>query len=323
MRSPVDEIWIERSSVRAPIQEDESLTSTVVRLAETFGYNAPGELVVELLGLLDGDLASLPVWRDRAGLFGILNGMTEAELEAALILPAGEDLPSRIRLGSLVLDRDQVETAVMHVAPGQLARDLKQHGECWHRRTWAIRCLPADPATGEVLIDRCPACGAPFWWRDLVTVSQCSNEECRLLLDQVPPRFLPGQEREWFRPLGDLLGPDAAARDRVRNSLPADVRGWPEADILDTAEWVATLEDRLAGRPRMSLGLEDRSRGLARLQAWPGSVDGILDDHWTRRAAEGRFGRLRASAEAEAALCDLRSLKGRAFVSDALREVRG
>lgn len=323
MRAPVDEIWIERSSVRAPVREDESLTSVAIRLAGTLGYNAPGELVAEMLEIQDSNLASLPVWQDRANLFRILNGMTEAELEAGLVLPAHADLRSRVRFGSLTLDRDQIETARMRIAPGQLARDRQRHGEGWHRRTWSIRCLPADPATGELLIDHCPACGSPFWWRDLVTVSHCPNEDCLLPLDRLPPTYLPDPEREQLKPLSDLLGPDEAARERLRSSLPDEVQGWPEADILDTVEWLATLEDSLASRPTTALGCVDRARGLRRLQAWPGSVGTILDDHWADRAGEGRLGRLRAAAETEAALRDLRSLRGRAFVAETVREVRG
>jgi hypothetical protein len=128
MRAPVDEIWIERSSVRAPLREDESLTSVAIRLAGTLGYNTPGELVAEMLEIQDSNLASLPVWQDRANLFRVLNGMTEAELEAGLVLPAHQDLSSRVRFGSLTLDRDQIETARMRVAPGQLARDRQRHG---------------------------------------------------------------------------------------------------------------------------------------------------------------------------------------------------
>lgn len=314
MRDPVEEIWIERSTVRAPVRKGESLTSVAIRLAGTLGYNAPGELVAEMLGIQDGELASLPVWQNRAGLFGILNGMTEAELQAGLVLPAHEDLRSRVRIGSLILDRDQFETARMRIAPGQLARDLEQHGECWHRRTWSIRCLPADPATGEVLIDRCPSCGSPLWWRDLVAVSQCPSEECRLPLDRLPPTFLADREREWIKPLGDLLGPEETARGRLRSSLPAEAQGWPEADILDTADWLAALEDRLAGGPATTLGLEHRARGLSRLQGWPGSVDDLLDCHWAPRAGAGRLARLRAAAFAEAAVQDLRSLRGRALM---------
>jgi len=323
MRAPVDEIWIEQSTVRAPVREDESLTSVAIRLAGTLGYNAPGELVAEMLEIQDGDLASLPVWRDRAGLFGILNGMTEAELAAGLVLPANEDLRSRVRLGFLILDRDQLETARMRIAPGQLARDLAQHGECWHRRTWSIRCLPADPATGEVLIDRCPSCATPLWWRDLVAVSQCPNEECRLPFERVTPMVLRDREREWIKPLGDLLGPDGTARERLRSSLPPEVRSWPEADILDAVDWLATLEDRLAGRPAVTLGLENRARGLSRLQGWPGSVDALLERHWAIDSGAGRLARLRAAAFAEAAVQDLRSLRSRSLIGDVVREVRG
>jgi hypothetical protein len=174
-----------------------------------------------------------------------------------------------------------------------------------------------------VLIDHCPACRSPFWWRDLVAVSHCPNEDCLLPLDRLAPTYLPDPEREQLEPLGDPLGPDEAARERLRGSLPGEFHGWPEADILDTVEWLATLENRLAGRPSTALGCVDRVGGLRRLQAWPGSVDGLLDDHWAGRVREGRLGRLRASAETEAALRDLHSIRGRAFVAETVREVRG
>jgi hypothetical protein len=210
--------------------------------------------------------------------------------------------------------------AMAHGRRARLAKDLAAGGEPWQRYLWSIRCLAADPETGEVLTDRCPACGSPFWWRDVREITRCPNLVCGLQLTSLPVQRLRGASLRALRSLSDLFcrGQDA----KVRAGMPDAVRAWPAADILDLIEWLARLGFRLQGHAEPPLGLRERLAGLAMLEDWPVPFERHLRRYWRVRGSKDRLARVLALGGLETCLQSLRSKKARDFVGPILRQVR-
>jgi hypothetical protein len=276
--------------------------------------------VSQLLDMPGEHLAAIAVQNDAARAFARVNAIPDEAVEATMLLPAPGESLGRVRYHGLVLDRDQIETAVMRIAPGRLAKDLAAGDEPWQRYLWSIRCLPLDPETGETLLDRCPACGSPFWWRDVREMTRCPNLSCGLQLTSLPVQRLRGAGLRAFRSLSDLFCPGQDANARA--GLPEAVRAWPMADIVDLIEWLARLEFRLRGRAELPLGLRERLAGLAMLQQWPEPIERHLDRYWRGRITKDRLARVLALGELETMLQSLRSKRARDFAGPVLRQIR-
>lgn len=303
---------------RAPLQPGETLASVAVRYAAIFGEGRA--FVSQLLDMPGEHLAAIAVQNDAARAFARVNAIPDETLEATMILPAPGEALGRVRYHGIILDRDHIETATMRIAPGRLAKDLAAGGEPWQRYHWSIRCLAADPETGEVLIDRCPACGSPFWWRDVREITRCPNLVCGLQLTSLPVQRLRGAGLRALRSLSDLFCPGQDAK--VRSGMPDAVRAWPVADILDLIEWLARLGFRLQGHAEPPLGLRERLAGLAMLEDWPVPFERHLRRYWRVRGSNDRLARVLALGELETLLQSLRPPRARDFVGPVLRRIR-
>jgi hypothetical protein len=318
--TPLRASWLDLpvSPWRAPLQPGETLPSVAVRFGAIFGNGRA--FVSQLLDMPGDHLAAITVREEAARAFSRVNGIPDEALQTVLMRPAPGEPLGRVRYHGLILDRDQVETAAMRIAPRRLAQDLATGDEPWQRYLWSIRCLPADPETGEILHDRCPECGCPFWWRDIREITRCPSLSCGLRLASIPPRRLRGANLLTLQSLADLFRPERDAG--VWKRLPEAVSEWPVADILDLIDWLARLERRLRGRSEAEHDLQKRSNGLALLEGWPTSIEHHLERYWQVRGSKGRLGRVLVAGELETMLQNLRSERAREFVSPVLRRVR-
>ena len=159
----------------------ECIASIAMRLAPC-GLVTTRELLRLGLELNENSLAILPERDEAVRRLAVIGGFDIDDLKSrcwrrtdhsAFVL--GRELPS----DWLVTDRRRV-------APGQLAKD---HDDAWIPTLWQIGAFPCDPATGEVLIDRCPDCKWPLRWSHTNTVWQCAR--CNYDLRKAAPRFVP------------------------------------------------------------------------------------------------------------------------------------
>ncbi|AWM87091.1 hypothetical protein C4E04_10320 [Microvirga sp. 17 mud 1-3] len=289
-----------------------------VRFGSIFGDGRA--FVPQLLDMPGDHLAAIAVREEAARAFARVNGIPDGALQTVLMRPVPGEPLGRVHYHGLILDRDQVETAAMRIAPNRLAQDLAAGHEPWQRYLWSIRCLPADSETGEVLHDRCPECGCPFWWRDIHEITRCPNLSCGLRLASIPARRLRGANLLSLQSLANLFRPQRDAG--VWKRLPEAVSEWPVADVLDLIDWLARLEGRVRGWSDAGLGLRERSKGLALLEEWPVSIEHHLERYWRVRGSKGRLGRVLVAGELETILQNLRSERAREFVGPVLRRVR-
>lgn len=155
----IDDAW----PYRVPLQEDELLSSFLIRNAHVHGttpyrflsYYWPGRQIWNR----DTDRTADSVWLDELGL---LADVPTGRLEASTLLPFRRVLGSTLRNGDTPL---LLSISIFHRTRRrhglQFCPACLAEGRHWFRRIWRLGFVVVCPEHGIALLDACPACGSP------------------------------------------------------------------------------------------------------------------------------------------------------------------
>jgi hypothetical protein len=186
------------------------------------------------------------------------------------------------------------------------------------RNDWLVVAMPCDLETGEVLLDRCPACLSLLGWKNLRNVWSC--QACEFDLRTAAPRWCLSEEMTAANELADfIVDPD--------DKLPSALVALPFLDVLKLASWLTYFR---AIPQELSLGItaKNSALGFFQLKRWPMSFDEVVLDLLgvsgaNDLAAGDAITRSKAAAGIIACIDRLPSTKARDFVKSRLMEFLG
>jgi len=167
-----------------------------------------------------------------------LAGVDISVVRAGMAIP-DPNSGSSIHFGPFILNYDQISQLRRRIAPQVFANDISRKREPFHRSVWTIKALCADPETGELIIQDCPACGAALLWANITEVGRCGSCAQKLWLS--PAKTPTGIDRELSSFYGELFHPDEKRRAALRQHLPGELAEWNEAAILEFVDSLATV----------------------------------------------------------------------------------
>lgn len=151
------------------------------------------------------------------------------------------------------------------VAPARLAAD----GENARiRNVWLVAAMPCDVETGEVLLDRCPACLNLLGWTNLRTVWTC--QACDFDLRFAAPRLCPPETFAAAKELASFIF-DRGVR------LPPPLDELPSLDLLKLCSWLAHVR-MLPAELFLGITAKNAPAGFAQVKRWPHSFDETVFD---------------------------------------------
>lgn len=156
---------------------------------------------------------------------------------------------------------------VRRVAPGVLAND---GDDPYCRLSWRFVPLTVDVASGELLIERCPACLCTLTWAGIVSVHRCQS--CNHDLRSCRPMFAGADTLASARRLASVLG---FWEDRPIK-FPHPFTTADMVDAMRTLEWGA----RFGGQMRLDRTAKspaNASRGIDVIENWPRDLELAAD----------------------------------------------
>ena len=192
-----------------------------------------------------------------------------AEALAALAHPYLDEDRRLVRWGEGVLRRGDLLLDRRRIAPAAL-RDA-----AYVRAAWQCRHLPYDADTGELLLERCPACSKTLRWSRAWGVGSC--EWCRADLaslerPKLHARRLPAYQR--FAALTSVIAP---VRAQARVGLAPELARLAEPVLIDLVIGAGAAlgpSPKAIGRSRLrQLAAAEMGgaigRGMALISGWP------------------------------------------------------
>jgi hypothetical protein len=240
--------------------DDEAIASVAVRLAP-MGKISTDTLLRLHLGMIDQSISTIATRPDAIAELAALGSLNLGRLSLGAwkaFKDRTEFLGYELPVGWLVPERRRV-------APGRLAAD----GENARiKNTWLLSGMPCDLETGEVLLDRCPACFNLLGWRNLQHVWSC--QVCKIDLRSIAPKPCPLETFTAAKELARYLF-DREIR------LPAPVDALPSLDILKLSAWLSHFR-ALSGELSLAIAPKNAPAGFFQLKRWPLSFDEIVFD---------------------------------------------
>lgn len=165
----------------------------------------------------------------------------------------------------------------------------------YHRAIWSIRALPFCPQTGEMLLDRCPACNEVQKWHHCNGIDRC--DFCAWALTDAQPTLVPPPLLGRLRLAAALIDPVPAHRAAAIAALPPEIQvlgPGPAFDLLTVLAGVVEPTIRMRGR----IGFKPDSTPSAicaamaeawdLLAGWPGNFEEFAASRISTR--KSRFG---------------------------------
>jgi hypothetical protein len=188
-------------------------------------------------------------------------------------VPLTPDLPGTNFHGATVPLYD-IDLDLRRIAPSWLAGEA--HHSALGHHSLATHC----PASGDLLVDRCPRCdGALLWSR--IRLEECTR--CGLDIRTLQPARVTGRQLRETRPMLDIIHPDPARHEQAAARLPDGLSSLDRGTVFEIG-WrlgglltgTATGSRREAGSLPVATRLVILSAGSRIITRWPDDLHSAL-----------------------------------------------
>lgn len=160
---------------------------------------------------------------DEVALAAILKQPVE-EVTARRFRPASE--PGFVETAGVLVRADEIVFRRRRFGPA--AVQASPHG----RMLWSLKAVPCCTEHWQYLVDTCP-CGVVQRWQAADRLDRC--DACNGRLAATPADSVAPELRDGLGFILGLLNPDAAARERARQQLPAALSNWNGGMVFEMA----------------------------------------------------------------------------------------
>lgn len=218
--------------------DGEGLGEMLLRAAEMNCYPST-DWILSLAGM-SGTALSLLISKAASELLPLAEvlGLPDVRALKPLLHPLVAGRPGQITFYGTSLRVAHLDLVHRRVSPRALRQSLHL------RAIWCLRVLPFDPATKEMLLDRCPVCGRRFSFKTIIGVNNCAyckrvdeEEFPRAAVDlrDFPQALIDVEDIEAIEFLTGLIDPDPVVRSSFRWSLCDDLQGLSRGALFELA----------------------------------------------------------------------------------------